>query len=105
MKRLFLLAAMTTAACSALPALVSVSETVAHSGQLFCQAAGTLYQAGVVKVTGATAETVAAACNLLQAGNQAVQGAVPVPATAGQTAVVATVPQAAADAVAQSVTP
>lgn len=69
--------------------IVTVTQAAVADGQLFCQAAGTLYQAGTIKVTGQTAQTVASACAALAVAGQAIAGAVPVAASQGQQAMLA----------------
>jgi len=82
--------------------VATVTQTLASDGQLFCQVGSAIYQAGDVKVTNATAASVAAACGALQIGSAMIAGAVPVPAPAGTQVQVATVPVPVAAAVAAS---
>lgn len=83
---------------SGLVASGCTTSQVLADGQLFCTAAGTLYQAGAVKVTGAQAGAVADACASITVAGQSVAGATPTAAQAGAVAVAADV---AADAVAE----
>lgn len=99
-------AVVTLGACTAaqVQRVQAVTAQAVQDGQLFCQAAGTLFQAGTVRVSGATATSVADACAALVVAGRAI-AAVPVPAAPGQTAVVAAVPAPVAAAVAASAAP
>lgn len=80
--------------------VATVTQTLASDGQLFCQVGNAIYQAGDVKVTNATAASVAAACGALEIGSAIIAGAVPVPVQAGTQVQIATVPAPVAAAVA-----
>jgi len=82
--------------------IATVTQTLASDGQLFCQVGSAIYQAGDVKVTNATAASVAAACGALQIGSAMIAGAVPVPVPAGTQVQIARVPAPVAAALAAS---
>jgi hypothetical protein len=95
--------ALTSAGVPAPTAQIIAADS-AIAGQLFCRYNGMLFAVAGVKVSNATASSIATACSLLSIpGATATVSATPVAATVGQVAIVATVPDAAAAAVKASV--
>lgn len=97
---LLLAAAVAGSGCtSSTTATSTVTADLVAGGQLFCTAAGVLYEAGTVKVTGATATAVQAACSALTVAGQSIPGATPTAAQTGAAVVLAVVASDAVTAV------